>query len=85
MPSNPPPTNAQMLSQLMAKKKKKNLTDFKWTPHVQADEDGNQLHKDTFVYMDTPVATSPQWHRTAAKAREETAFYVLPVITEALR
>jgi hypothetical protein len=81
MPTKKPRTNAQLLNEFMQKKR---FTLFGWTTDVYTDENGHQLHEATFVYMGTPIVTSPNRWRTAAEAREDAAFFVLPLVTKAL-
>jgi hypothetical protein len=61
---------------------KKRFTDFHW--HVDTETGATQRHKATFYYRSSPIYTSLHWHAKKANARDETAFYVLPVITQAL-
>jgi hypothetical protein len=77
--SDKPLSYTQLLSQLMQKKR---FTDFQWA--VFTDTGATQRHKATFYYRSSPIYTSLHWHATAANARDETAFYVLPVVTQAL-
>ena len=77
-----PPKNAQLLASLV---QRENFTDFRWDSSTRNGATGNPEHKAMYHYQNTLIFSSLHWHRTIKEAKEDVAFYLLPVITEALR
>ncbi|KIM30067.1 hypothetical protein M408DRAFT_100678 [Serendipita vermifera MAFF 305830] len=77
-----PLTNTQLLSQAMERQHFKN---FQWIPSECVDKTGRVWHLATFNLCGQPLDTPKTWQTTAKAAREDTAFYALPIVTAAMQ
>lgn len=60
------------------------VTNFRWV-YLHRHHRGLSWHIAYFLYQERIVGSSRRWHRTKRGAREEAAFYALPVVLSALR